>query len=138
MDFRKIMHKDAIKFPVANWEAFIGLRQFVNFKPLSYCFEETIGFDVKALFTSRLWRLAILRWRFLAGNGMERGFENQKYVEVGFFSPIVNNLYYVKHFFNTQILWILYSYINSKLIINWKSQFFKNVLRKLEGSLEKT
>ena len=24
--------------------------QFVVFKPLSYCFEETIGFDVKALF----------------------------------------------------------------------------------------
>ena len=27
-------------------------KQFVIFKPLSYCFEETIGFDVKALFTS--------------------------------------------------------------------------------------
>ena len=27
--------------------------QFVIFKPLSYCFEETIGFDVKASFTSR-------------------------------------------------------------------------------------
>ena len=31
---------------------------FVIFKPLSYCFEETIGFDVKASFASRpLWRL---------------------------------------------------------------------------------
>ena len=27
--------------------------QFVIFKTLSYCFEEIIGFDVKALFTSR-------------------------------------------------------------------------------------
>ena len=27
--------------------------QFIIFKPLSYCFEETIGFDVKASFTSR-------------------------------------------------------------------------------------
>ena len=27
--------------------------QFVIFKPLSYCFKETIGFDVKASFTSR-------------------------------------------------------------------------------------
>ena len=27
--------------------------QFVIFKPLSYCFEETIGFDVKASFASR-------------------------------------------------------------------------------------
>ena len=27
--------------------------QFVIFKPLSYCFEETKGFDVKALFASR-------------------------------------------------------------------------------------
>ena len=27
--------------------------QFVIFNPLSYCFEETIGFDVKASFTSR-------------------------------------------------------------------------------------
>ena len=27
--------------------------QCVIFKPLSYCFEETIGFDVKASFTSR-------------------------------------------------------------------------------------
>ena len=27
--------------------------QSVIFKPLSYCFEETIGFDVKASFTSR-------------------------------------------------------------------------------------
>ena len=27
--------------------------QFVFFKLLSYCFKETIGFDVEALFTSR-------------------------------------------------------------------------------------
>ena len=27
--------------------------QFVVLKPLSYCFEETIGFDVKASFASR-------------------------------------------------------------------------------------
>ena len=27
--------------------------QFVIFKPLGYCFEETIGFDVKASFPSR-------------------------------------------------------------------------------------
>ena len=27
-----------------------GLYQFVVFKPLSYCFEETIGFDVKGSF----------------------------------------------------------------------------------------
>ena len=27
--------------------------QFVMIKPLSYCFEETIGFDVKASFASR-------------------------------------------------------------------------------------
>ena len=27
--------------------------QFVIFKLLSYCFEETIGFDVKALFAKR-------------------------------------------------------------------------------------
>ena len=27
-----------------------GLYQFVVFKPLSYCFEKTIGFDVKASF----------------------------------------------------------------------------------------
>ena len=27
--------------------------QFVVFKTLSYCFEETIGFDVKALFAGR-------------------------------------------------------------------------------------
>ena len=31
---------------------FIKFIQFVIFKPL-YCFEETIGFDVKASFTSR-------------------------------------------------------------------------------------
>ena len=29
------------------------LFQFVIFKPLSYCFEETIGFDVKVSFASR-------------------------------------------------------------------------------------
>ena len=29
------------------------LRQVVIFKPLSYCFKETIGFDVKASFASR-------------------------------------------------------------------------------------
>ena len=29
------------------------LTQFVIFKPLKYCFEETIGFDVKASFASR-------------------------------------------------------------------------------------
>ena len=27
--------------------------QFVIFKPLTYCFKETIGFDVKASFASR-------------------------------------------------------------------------------------
>ena len=27
--------------------------QFVIFKPLSYCFQETVGFDVKASFVSR-------------------------------------------------------------------------------------
>ena len=31
--------------------------QFVVFKPLSYCFEETIGYDVKTFFA----RLAVLR-----------------------------------------------------------------------------
>ena len=31
----------------------ISLYQFVTFKPLSYCFEETIEFDVKASFASR-------------------------------------------------------------------------------------
>ena len=33
----------------------VGLspNQFVVFKPLSYCFEEAIGFDVKASFASR-------------------------------------------------------------------------------------
>ena len=29
------------------------LNQFVIFKPLSYCFEETKGFEVKASFASR-------------------------------------------------------------------------------------
>ena len=28
-------------------------KQFVIFKPLSYCFEETTGFDVQASFASR-------------------------------------------------------------------------------------
>ena len=27
--------------------------QFITFKPLSYCFEETIGFDVKPSFARR-------------------------------------------------------------------------------------
>ena len=30
--------------------ALCSLYQFVVFKPLSYCFEETIGFDVKGSF----------------------------------------------------------------------------------------
>ena len=30
-----------------------GTMQFVIFKPLSYCFAETIGFNVKASFASR-------------------------------------------------------------------------------------
>ena len=28
--------------------------QFVSFKPLSHCFEETVGFDITTLFTRRL------------------------------------------------------------------------------------
>ena len=38
-----------------NMTALLSVRrkQFVIFKPLSYCFEETIGFDVKASFASR-------------------------------------------------------------------------------------
>ena len=39
----------------------IWLVQFVIFKPLSYCFKETIGFDVKALFTTRP-VLRLIRW----------------------------------------------------------------------------
>ena len=35
--------------------------QFVIFKPLSYCFEETIGFDVKASFASRP-ESRLIRW----------------------------------------------------------------------------
>ena len=31
----------------------MGVTQFLICKPLSYCFEETIGFDVKASFASR-------------------------------------------------------------------------------------
>ena len=34
-------------------ESALGVDQFVILKPLSYCFEETIGFDVKASFASR-------------------------------------------------------------------------------------
>ena len=29
------------------------IRQFLLFKPLHYCFEETIGFNIKASFESR-------------------------------------------------------------------------------------
>ena len=32
---------------------YIDIYKFVIFKPLSYCFEETIGFEVKASFASR-------------------------------------------------------------------------------------
>ena len=32
---------------------FITITQFVIFKPLSHCFEETIEFDLKASFASR-------------------------------------------------------------------------------------
>ena len=35
--------------------------QFVIFKPLSYCFEEIIGFDVKASFASRS-ESCLIRW----------------------------------------------------------------------------
>ena len=41
--------------------------QFVIFKPISYCFEETIGFDVKASFASRpVSRL--IRWYIKPGD----------------------------------------------------------------------
>ena len=36
---------------IYNYEKFFG--QFVSFKPLSYSFNETIRFDVKASFTRR-------------------------------------------------------------------------------------
>ena len=39
----------------------INGEQFVIFKLLSYCFEETIGFDVKSSFTSRLVS-RLVRW----------------------------------------------------------------------------
>ena len=39
--------------PVRAHNSSFYLYQFVIFKPLSYCFEETIGFDVKASFASR-------------------------------------------------------------------------------------
>ena len=38
-----------------------GLIQFVIFKPLSYCFEEAIGFDLKASFASRP-MLRLISW----------------------------------------------------------------------------
>ena len=34
-------------------QSFLYTAQFVIFNPLSYCFEGTIGFDVKASFASR-------------------------------------------------------------------------------------
>ena len=36
-----------------NYKDLLAEHQFVIFKPLTYCFKETIGFDVKALFASR-------------------------------------------------------------------------------------
>ena len=44
------MKTEQLKQDILNqWESM----QFVIFKPLSYCFKETIGFDVKASFASR-------------------------------------------------------------------------------------
>ena len=39
-----------------------GIFQFVIFKPLNHCFEETIGFDVKASFESRPLSRRLIRW----------------------------------------------------------------------------
>ena len=44
------MKTEQLKQDILNqWESV----QFVIFKPLRYCFKETIGFDVKASFASR-------------------------------------------------------------------------------------
>ena len=40
-------------YSVRNVSAALPWIQFVIFKPLSYCFEETIEFDVKGSFVSR-------------------------------------------------------------------------------------
>ena len=44
------MHPLTFIIPYSNKS---GSVQFVIFNPLSYCFEEAIGFDVKASFASR-------------------------------------------------------------------------------------
>ena len=41
--------------------------KFVIFKPLSYCLEETIGFDVKALFVNRPMS-RLIRWYNTTGD----------------------------------------------------------------------
>ena len=41
--------------------SYMKVFEFVTFKPLSYCFEETIEFDAKASFTSRP-ESRLIRW----------------------------------------------------------------------------
>ena len=48
------------------WRVLFAI-QFVIFKPLSYCFEETIGFDVKTSFASRP-KSRLIRWYNKAGD----------------------------------------------------------------------
>ena len=58
MTFSFLKRKTLITF---NAEENIWPFQFVIFKPVSYCFEETVGFDVKASFASRP-ESRLIRW----------------------------------------------------------------------------
>ena len=48
-----VLEKSQIKIKKKKLEFIRNTDHVVIFKPLSYCFEETIGFDVKASFASR-------------------------------------------------------------------------------------
>ena len=54
------------------------LKQFATFKPLSYCYEETIGFDVKASFARsqvlRLIKPSDITRILIKGYSVPRGF----------------------------------------------------------------
>ena len=49
---------------ISVYSCYRNSNQFVIFKPLSYCFSETIGFDVKASFASRPMLRLITVWNF--------------------------------------------------------------------------
>ena len=106
--------------------------QFVIFKPLSYCLEETIGFDVKATFASRSVS-RLIRWYNKPGGITKEFWEKAIQFHGTFHGLKITNWYHgtikrakikCKKFFYKSLFNLAYLWRRAWLVINMKQKYF--------------